>query len=198
MFLSLWSSAITTRPRSRTSGNCSRSSPMAKMACFSRTAMRTSSMLAARTIFSGLSACTGLSTAGAWSRNPLGPRAGGASASGSSLADPSILWTSKNLGPSETLHTCRGSRRVQFNFDILFYEECSGVKVFIKTIASGVDFLGWVHFSDHRVLRTATKRRMLRRIANHPTQETLASYRGFLSHGNTSKLQKELDRYDAS
>ncbi|MEK7170105.1 MAG: reverse transcriptase/maturase family protein, partial [Patescibacteria group bacterium] len=29
-------------------------------------------------------------------------------------------------------------------------------KVFIKTLASGVDFLGWVHFPDHRVLRTST------------------------------------------
>src|SRR3989344_8678641 len=37
-------------------------------------------------------------------------------------------------------------------------------KVFIKTIASGLDFLGWVHFSDHRVLRTATKKRMFRNI----------------------------------
>ncbi|MBI4067917.1 group II intron reverse transcriptase domain-containing protein, partial [Candidatus Kaiserbacteria bacterium] len=37
-------------------------------------------------------------------------------------------------------------------------------KVFIKTFASGVDFLGWVHFSDHRVLRTSTKRRMLKRV----------------------------------
>ena len=29
-------------------------------------------------------------------------------------------------------------------------------KVSIGTFASGVDFLGWVHFGDHRVLRTAT------------------------------------------
>jgi len=35
-------------------------------------------------------------------------------------------------------------------------------KVSIKTLASGVDFLGWVHFPDHRVLRTVTKKRMLR------------------------------------
>ena len=34
-------------------------------------------------------------------------------------------------------------------------------KVSITTVASGVDFLGWVHFSDHRVLRGATKRRMM-------------------------------------
>ena len=37
-------------------------------------------------------------------------------------------------------------------------------KVFIKNIASGVDFLGWVHFSKHRVLRTATKRRVYKQI----------------------------------
>src|SRR3989338_2903010 len=37
-------------------------------------------------------------------------------------------------------------------------------KVFTKTLASGVDFLGWVHFPDHRVLRTATKKRMFRRL----------------------------------
>lgn len=30
-------------------------------------------------------------------------------------------------------------------------------KVFIKTIYSGVDFLGWVEFSNYRVLRTSTK-----------------------------------------
>src|SRR3989344_2221229 len=37
-------------------------------------------------------------------------------------------------------------------------------KLFIKTLASGVDFLGWVHFPDHRVIRTATKKRMMKRI----------------------------------
>lgn len=37
-------------------------------------------------------------------------------------------------------------------------------KVFIKTISSGVDFLGWIHFSDHRVLRTATERRMFNKL----------------------------------
>ena len=37
-------------------------------------------------------------------------------------------------------------------------------KIFIKTIASGVDFLGWVHFPKHRVLRTTTKRRMLKKL----------------------------------
>lgn len=65
-------------------------------------------------------------------------------------------------------------------------------KVFIKTFASGVDFLGWVHFSDHRIFRTASKKRMRRRIAKHPTQETVQSYLGLLAHGNTHTLQQEV------
>jgi len=64
-------------------------------------------------------------------------------------------------------------------------------KIFMKTAASGVDFLGWVHFSDHRVLRTTTKRRMIQRIATHPTVETLASYANLLKHGNTVGLRKK-------
>lgn len=61
-------------------------------------------------------------------------------------------------------------------------------KVYIKTVASGVDFLGWVHFNDHRVLRNATKRRMLRTLKNGHTEGRIESYRGMLSHGNAQKL----------
>lgn len=57
-------------------------------------------------------------------------------------------------------------------------------KITLKSLASGADILGWVHFTDHRVLRTATKHRMFRRIQEHPTEGTLQSYRGLLSHGN--------------
>ena len=61
-------------------------------------------------------------------------------------------------------------------------------KVFIKTIGAGVDFLGWVHFPDHRVLRTATKKRMIRRALSHNTDATIDSYCGLLKHGNACKL----------
>jgi len=63
-------------------------------------------------------------------------------------------------------------------------------KVSITTLASGVGFLGWVHFSDHRVLRTTTKRRMLRRIRENPTDSMVQSYLGLLRYGNTRKLQE--------
>jgi len=62
-------------------------------------------------------------------------------------------------------------------------------KIFIKTLSSGIDFLGWVHFPDHRVLRTVTKRRMLKNLQNNPSKETRASYLGLLKHGNTYKLR---------
>ncbi len=61
-------------------------------------------------------------------------------------------------------------------------------KVSIATLASGIDFLGWVHFPDHRVLRTATKWRMLKATSESPSEATVASYRGMLSHGNAQKL----------
>ena len=62
-------------------------------------------------------------------------------------------------------------------------------KVSVTTLASGIDFLGWVHFPDHRVLRTATKRRMLKRFCAYPNNQTFQSYLGLLSHGNARKLE---------
>ena len=67
-------------------------------------------------------------------------------------------------------------------------------KVFIKTIASGVDFLGWVHFPKHRVLRTATKNRMFRNLVGNQNFNAISSYLGMLSHGNGYKLKKKIKR----
>lgn len=66
-------------------------------------------------------------------------------------------------------------------------------KVSLETLTSGVDFLGWVHFFDHRVLRTATKKRMFRRITETAgKKETVESYLGMLSHGNTYHVRKRV------
>ncbi len=62
-------------------------------------------------------------------------------------------------------------------------------KVFITTLAAGVDFLGWVHFPHHRTLRTSTKRRMFENLKYKKLAPgTIISYLGLLSHGNTRKL----------
>lgn len=65
-------------------------------------------------------------------------------------------------------------------------------KVFIKTIYSGIDFLGWIHFPKHRVLRTSTKRKMGRSLAGEPSEETKSSYVGMVRCGNTWKLKNIL------
>lgn len=65
-------------------------------------------------------------------------------------------------------------------------------KLFIKTLASGIDFLGWVHFSNHRVLRTATKRRMMNKVMMTNKESVFQSYIGLLSHGDGYNHQKRL------
>lgn len=65
-------------------------------------------------------------------------------------------------------------------------------KIFLRTLASGVDFLGWVHFPSHRVLRTVTSRRMFRRIQQTPQNEVLQSYLGLLGHGHTFKVKQKI------
>ncbi|MFH1866974.1 MAG: reverse transcriptase/maturase family protein [Patescibacteria group bacterium] len=64
-------------------------------------------------------------------------------------------------------------------------------KVFIKTLSSGIDFLGWVHFLHHRVLRASTRRRLFRKF-DRDNSDIVASYRGLLKHGNTYQLMKKL------
>ena len=65
-------------------------------------------------------------------------------------------------------------------------------KIFLKTSASGMDFLGWVSFPRHRVLRRVTKQRMFVKMKIRPSLETLQSYLGLLYHGNTEKTRQEL------
>lgn len=65
-------------------------------------------------------------------------------------------------------------------------------KVSIESFSSGVDFLGWIYFPTHKVIRTVTKRRMFKKVLASNVEETLQSYLGMLSHGNSFGLQEEL------
>jgi len=68
-------------------------------------------------------------------------------------------------------------------------------KLFLKTFASGMDYLGWVHFPGYRILRKTTKIGMFSRIKEKPELETLQSYLGLLGHGNTIKIREQLLGY---
>ncbi|HCX27785.1 MAG TPA: hypothetical protein DHI91_01450 [Candidatus Portnoybacteria bacterium] len=77
-------------------------------------------------------------------------------------------------------------------------------KVFIKTLSAGVDFLGVINFTGHRVLRTKTKRRMFKKLQRkkreldnglmtpEPFKQSLQSYLGTLTHCNGYKLKQQL------
>jgi RNA-directed DNA polymerase len=61
-------------------------------------------------------------------------------------------------------------------------------KVTIREYHQGIDFLGYVSFSYHRVLRTKTKKRMFVKINSKNKQ----SYFGILKHCNSYKIKKLL------
>lgn len=63
-------------------------------------------------------------------------------------------------------------------------------KILIKTLNSGVDFLGWINFPRHRILRNKTKNR----IINSYSDKSLSLYSGILKHGNCYKIKKIIDR----
>lgn len=77
-------------------------------------------------------------------------------------------------------------------------------KVSIRKFIQGADFLGYVLFPHHRLLRTKTKNRIFRklrqRIAEHrngsigkeTVEQSLQSYLGVLSHANAHNLSQEL------
>ena len=71
-------------------------------------------------------------------------------------------------------------------------------KVSIHTSSSGIDFLGWVHFPHHRVLRTSTKQRMFKNLSfkSSVSKAQIESYLGLLGHGNTYRLQERIEKIE--
>lgn len=79
-------------------------------------------------------------------------------------------------------------------------------KIFIKTLASGMDFLGLVNFPDYRILRTKTRRRMFKKIENkyndwqggsmpeESFNQGLQSYLGMLKHCNGYGIVREISK----
>ncbi|MCU0679796.1 MAG: reverse transcriptase/maturase family protein [Planctomycetes bacterium] len=65
-------------------------------------------------------------------------------------------------------------------------------KLFLKTISSGLDFLGWTNFAEYKILRTKTKKRILKKIRVKSKPSSLASYLGLLKHGNTYKVKQKI------
>ncbi|MFC1656925.1 RNA-directed DNA polymerase, partial [Patescibacteria group bacterium] len=61
-------------------------------------------------------------------------------------------------------------------------------KIIIRKLRQGIDFLGYVVLPNHIILRTKTKKRMLKRV----NYINLASYFGLLKHCEGYELHKKL------
>ncbi|MFA4995528.1 MAG: reverse transcriptase/maturase family protein [Patescibacteria group bacterium] len=93
---------------------------------------------------------------------------------------------------------------IQFFLEINLKLKLHPNKVSIRKIRQGIDFLGYVVFPNHRLLRTKTKRRIFAKlrkrvaefkaglISRNVLDQSLNSYLGALSHASTHELQEEL------
>ena len=80
-------------------------------------------------------------------------------------------------------------------------------KVIIRKLSQGIDFLGYVVFPYHRILRIRTRKRMWRKIGEKIKQyedgqiekekldQVMQSYLGILSHGNEYKTSERLKNW---
>lgn len=56
----------------------------------------------------------------------------------------------------------------------------------------GIDFVGYVHFHTHTLLRKSIKKRFARMLKNKPRKASIASYSGWTKHCNSINLMKKL------
>ena len=106
-----------------------------------------------------------------------------------------IEWLHSLYRPARTTAFVRSGGYIDIFLRERLHLELHPNKVSIETVYSGIDFLGWVHFPDHRVLRTSTKWRMLKSTAGlKEGSVTVQSYRGMLGHGNTQTLRQLIGR----
>lgn len=56
----------------------------------------------------------------------------------------------------------------------------------------GIDFVGYVHFHSHTLLRKSIKKRFARMLKRNPRRESIASYTGWTKHCNSKNLLKKL------
>ncbi|WP_265427859.1 RNA-directed DNA polymerase [Chryseobacterium sp. YIM B08800] len=56
----------------------------------------------------------------------------------------------------------------------------------------GIDFVGYVHFHTHVLLRKSIKKRFAQMLKRNPKRESIASYKGWSKHCNSKNLIKKL------
>ena len=68
-------------------------------------------------------------------------------------------------------------------------------KIVLRKLRQGIDFLGYILFPNHRLLRKRTKQRMIRNMkTNGISKPQLYSYLGLLSHAEEHEAELALRR----
>ena len=62
----------------------------------------------------------------------------------------------------------------------------------IAPVACGINFVGYVHFHTHTLLRPSIKRRFARAVWKNKNRQILAAYWGWAKHADTKHLMKKL------
>lgn len=102
-------------------------------------------------------------------------------------------------------------KKLLFKIDLFFKDKLKLIlhpnKISITSLASGIDFLGYVIFPDHIILRTKTKKRIFRKIRKNKIKmdqgliskesfnQSIQSYYGILKHCNGYKLKQKIDEF---
>lgn len=58
--------------------------------------------------------------------------------------------------------------------------------------ARGIDFVGYVHYHTHTLMRKSIKKNFARMLARRPNKASIASYNGWAKHCNSTHLLKKL------
>src|SRR5690606_26814062 len=59
-------------------------------------------------------------------------------------------------------------------------------------VSRGIDFVGYVHYHSHTMLRKSIKKRFARAVTKNKGPESIAAYWGWAKHANTKNLLKKL------
>ena len=95
-------------------------------------------------------------------------------------------------------------KRIEEFLKIVLRLELHPDKITIRKYSQGVDFLGYITLPHARVLRTKTKRRIMKKlrkrireykkgiITETSLNQTISSYLGVLGHANSHKLEERI------
>lgn len=99
-------------------------------------------------------------------------------------SDDSVLLSDSKPELHKMFHQIRDYLKINLNLDIK-KNYC------IRPVSCGIDFVGYVHYPDHVMMRKSIKKRFAK-VAKRGDRKSIASYYGWAKHSNSKNLLKKL------